>query len=124
MCEKCGLHSALHDEIVCSICFWKYGKYPSYKKAMESVALHYCGVTGFYNRTSSFYKKMVKKIGHYGTTPSIFRYEGWSLLPKIAAVGCLIAAMKSTNLNYKPKTTVKITDYFSTYWLDKFELPY
>ena len=124
MCEKCGLHSALHGETVCSICFWKYGKYPYYKKAMEAVASHYCGVTGFYNRTSKFSKKIVKKIGHYGTTKSIFINEGWSILPKICAVGCFIASMKNTHLNYKPKTTAKITDYFSTYWLDKFEFSY
>lgn len=123
-CEKCQLHTALQEETVCEICFWKYGKYPSYKKAMEAVTHIYCTTcVGFYDRTSEFSKKIVKKIGHYSKTPCAFTYEGWSILPKLAAVGQLIAVMKSTNLNYKPKTTIKTTDYFSQYWHNKFGLP-
>ena len=124
-CKKCQLHAALHGETVCEICFWKYGKYPSYKKAMEAVAHVYCTTcVGYYDRTSEFYKKMVTKIGHYAKTPCVFIYEGWSMLPKMSPVGRLIAVMKSTDLNATPKTTAKTTDYFSKYWLDKFELPY
>ncbi len=125
ICEKCGLHSVIHGETVCLICFWKYGKYPSYKKAMEAVATLYCTTcVGYYNRTSKFYEKVIAKIGRYAKTPCVFKYEGWSILPKMSAIGCLIAVMKSTSLNATPKTTAKITDYFSKYWLDKFESTY
>ncbi len=123
-CEKCQLHAALQDETMCEICFWKYGKYPSYKKAMGAVSHIYCTTcVGYYDRKSEFYWKIVKKIGHYAKTPCVFVYEGWSILPKMSAVGSLIAVMKSTNLNYRPKTSVKITDYFSKYWLNYFSLP-
>lgn len=123
-CGKCQLHTALEGETVCLICFWKYGKYPSYKKAMEGVAAIYCTTcTGYYDRKSALYQKLIHKIGRYARTPCVFIYEGWSILPKMAAIGPLIATMKSTVLNYKSKTNVKLTDYFSQFWLDKFDLP-
>ena len=122
-CKKCQLHLALQGETVCEICFWKYGKYPSYKRAMLAVSHIYCTTcVGYYDRKSAFYAKLVPKIGHYSRTPCVFGYEGWSILPKMSAVGRLIAVMKSTILNYKPKTTVELTDYFSQYWIDNFKL--
>lgn len=123
-CEKCQLHTALQGETVCLICFWKYGKFPSYKKAMEGVAAIYCTTcVGYYDRKNELYQKLIHKIGRYAQTPCVFKYEGWSILPKLSAIGQLIAVMKSTILNSKPKTTAKVTDYFSQYWLDKFGLP-
>lgn len=102
-CEKCQLHSALHGETVCEICFWKYGKYPYYKKAMQAVSHIYGTTCG--NRTHSH---------------CVFGRQGWSVLPKLAAVGMLISVMKSTRLNKTPKTTIKLTDYFLQYWIDYF----
>ena len=92
---------------------------------MQAVAHIYCiTCVGFYDRKSEFYQKLISKIGRYARTPCVFIREGWSILPKMSAIGRLIAVMKSTHLNYKPKTTVNITDYFSKYWLDYFDLPY
>ena len=43
--------------------------------------------------------------------------EGWNVLPKLSAVGALIAVMKSLVFNKTPKTTLGIADFFSDHWI-------
>jgi hypothetical protein len=113
ICEKCGLHETLQDTSpLCLICFYKKA---GWWAKVES-AIHSTYHNGLRDLHPTKYS-----MDTYGCTHSVFKYEGWSVITAYSYCKAFIAVLKCSSLNNTPKTTKTIADYFSAYWINKFE---
>ena len=100
VCKKCKTRESIWCDGLCTLCHYIVTK--QWWRAKDELR-------------NVYYPAGVKSKGpfHYPSN------EGWSIRAKLCFVGSCLAVLKASSLNASPKTSLKLTDFYSDFWVNK-----